>query len=451
MIGRVLFNVFFRFSLPNFPHGGVFLSRYDPYPRSSFAMHDNKFNSDPPWSRSQQYLSDLDIDPDWFINRFGCIRWYNIRAAYFSNYINKEKVKELYCAWRDTPEYLWLDGYDIQGGFVKTCFVKAAKRGNDVYKDRLNKKFKFLEELPPIWFIDDSAADKRSPMIFVTLTVDPKKYSLDQAWDQIGMELHIFETKLRQKYGSFVKIRVWESHESGFPHVHLVYYFHNYRFIVFEHFNNSNDRSWRIVTKDRNIIANFWSMGNVDIQAVEDTLGALNEVDKYITKNIWSNKGDLTNAMLCLHRKQAYHISSCDPNEYWFNPINGGVDLRLKPDLDKCLKKDFVGSIWGQAAFMQLYNKFSDGVAEPSSAALVTDTVRNCNIEYPEIVEFRFVGCFLYADLVKFMPDLKQDFTLWGDPPPELKAYLGLMHNEFRVSFKTKSWSSYSFESDIDG
>jgi hypothetical protein len=410
-----------------------------------YSFRDNGFKPDRPWDREQKKLTDCDLDPDWFINRFGCIRWYNIRAAYFSNYISKEKVKDLYCSWRDQPEYLWLEGFDLNNKYVKTCFVKASKRGNDIYKDRISKKFKFLEDLPPIWFINDSDIDKRSPMIFVTLTIDPKQYTLDQAWQMIGLGLHVFESKLRQKYGSFVKIRVWEAHESGYPHCHLVYYFHDYRFIVFDQYRDNGDRIWRIRNKDQQTIKKMWSMGNVDIQAVEDTLGALSEVEKYVTKNIWNSKSDLTNSMLCLHRKQAYHVSSCDPYEDYLDLLHGGVEPRLKPDPDKCIKKDFVGSIWGKDFYFKLYNRFSEGLAEPSSAALVTDTVRNCNIEYPEIVEFRYVGCVLYDDLVKFMPGLKQDFTMWGDPPPELKAYLGLMHNEFRVSFK-KSGRCFSFE-----
>ena len=227
-------------------------------------------------------------------------------------------VVDIYREWRDASEFFMLDGYDLDEKHVMSVFVKASKRGNSIYKQRIKQKFSFLDGLPPIHFFCEDWGVKRSPMLFVTLTVDPKRCDIDTAYEDIAVQLNRFETLLRQKYGTFVKFRVWEVHENGYPHSHTVYYFHNTTFDVFEHFNKKKEgqtrqkRTFRIINKHRDAIANMWKMGHIDIQAVSDTLGAFSEVKKYITKNIWGKKADLTNAMLTLYRKQAYSISSCN-------------------------------------------------------------------------------------------------------------------------------------------
>lgn len=305
----------------------------------------------PPWKRNQLDLNDtfpVTPSPDWFQNSYGHYRWHKIRAAYFDKVIDIPLVVDIFKEWRDASEFFMLDGYNQDLKHIMSIFVKASKRGNCIYKKLMKQKFSFLDSLPPIHFFCEEWGVKRTPMLFITLTVDPKKYDIDSAYEDIAVQLNRFETLLRQKYGSykcaicghkfvgrkkcpkckaflkdivcvgsFVKFRVWEIHENGYPHCHVVYYFHDAMFHVFEHFNKKKEgkkqrRTFRIVTKHRDAISKMWPMGQVDIQAVSDTLGAFSEVKKYITKNIWSKKADLTNAMLTLYRKQAYSVSTCD-------------------------------------------------------------------------------------------------------------------------------------------
>lgn len=386
-----------------------------------------------PWEREQQKLTDLDITDEYFQNKYGCIRWKYIRGAYNNGFIDKERVVDLCRKWRDTRENLWLDGFDIEGKRIISCFVKSCKRGNDVYKSRLKQKFSFLEKLDPIYFFGEWGV-KSTPMLFVTCTVDPKKYTLDEAWKLISVELHLFEAKLYQEYGSFVKFRVWEAHESGYPHYHACYYFHDTWFHVFEH-----KEKYRIANKHREKISGFWSMGNVDIQGIQDTHGAFSEVKKYITKSIWNEKGDLTNAMICLHRKRMYSISLCDPFDqelmndvYNRDLIQQGVvfykrdSKGLEVPVEESIKHDIVGSIWGMDMYLSFYRNSID-LAEPNNTDLVRDVVHNCNKEYPDVVVWRFVGIVLHDDLRLFMPDLSDSWVLFGDPPPELEGYLGLL------------------------
>lgn len=387
-----------------------------------------------PWNRSQQQLDFFELTDEFFENNQGCIRWDNIRTAYFNGFIDIDRVVDLSLKWRDQTEYLWLDGFDSGNMYVRSCFVKAAKRGNDVYKHRLNKKFSFLDKLDPIYFFGDWDSKKYTPMLFITLTIDPKRFPIDIAWKSISKHLHCFETKLRQKYGKNVKFRVFESHKSGFPHCHVVYYFSDAWFSVFKY----KDK-YRIINKHKKAITKMWDMGNVDIQAVQDTHGAFNEVKKYITKTIFSDKGNLTNAMMCLHQKQMYCLSKCDPlkKQRLYCKQHNITEWReqekiLHLKLKEWSKHDFIGAIWGSQIYFEFYMRCG-GLAEPRATALVNGTLHNCNILFPQIVKWRFVGCVLWSDLYQFMPEINDDWVIIADPPPELEAYLGFLHRDISL------------------
>ena len=459
MPGRVCYDFFFCFSLPNLPHGGVFLSRYNESNKddlSYFTIHKSKHSLNPRNPELIFYDESL-IEDEYFENNRGCIRVKKVRDAYFGGFISDSKLEELYLKWRNTREDIWLDGYDSQGDFVKTCFVKASKRGNDVYKHLVSKKFGFIDSLPPIHFFEEDTIDKRTPMIFITLTVDTKKYSKKQAWKIIADELNQFETRLRQlvtgwlkklginKKGSFVSLKSNESHESGYPHIHGCYCFNNWEFIVFDYYNKDGELEYRIPDKYADEIKKLWRMGvNVKIQGVQDTLGAFSEIRKYITKDIFAPKGVKTCCMLWVHRKKAYSISKCNPYEDYLDLIHGGIEKRLKPDFKKCIKKDFIGAIWGKDVYLKLYNNLlCGGLAEPNTTGLVAHTVYNYNKEVPEIVFWKFRGAIKHDDLARFLEKVPDDWSFLINPPPNVDA-------EMRFFFGVDT-PFYDSISDIEG
>lgn len=328
-------------------------------------------------STEQLPLSCL-IDDDYFKNDAGFYRWSKIREAYFKGLIDVETVEALYLKWRDDPEYYTVDGFDVWGDYGLTAYGKCAKRGNDVYKHRIKEKFSKLDSLPPINFTE--IFDGHTPMVFITLTVDAKKYSLNEAWESFPKEFHVFESKLRQEYGDFVRLRVWEAHESGYPHCHGVYHFKHRMFLTFPHRNKKGNVIHLIPRKHKDKISGFWSMTDnpvgVDVQAVTDTSGAFSEVKKYVTKTVFTKKGDRTNAMLCLFRKQQYSMS-----------------------------KDFIETVWGSAS-----GKInSSSLKDVSLSDLVKREMHNCNKRFPNIVDFRFSGV---------ISQLNVDSLIKKEPPP---------------------------------
>lgn len=424
------------------------VSAYDEF--SCFQKKDYSYPWDP------RYRSRAVVDPqrriDWeptiedAKNSYGCIRWRKLRALYFSGLVDLPFCVTGYREWRDDREDLWLDAVDAADNVLGSVFVVAAKRGNEWYKERLAKKFSFFEDLPPIYFFNDWWGLKSTPMLFCTFTVDPAlvNHDLDLAWDSSGYERHLFETKLRQEYGRFVKLAAWESHESGYPHMHVVYFFLEYRFQVWEHFDKKNNkftgnRTWRVSDHVRDKIRGFWGLGsNIDIQGVQDTLGALREVSKYVTKTIWNVKGDLTNTLCSLHNKKIYTLSQCDYVKKRDNdpvlPTLKTVEEKaqyLNKQVDKWAKRDFIGAVWGVSAYMDFYKKlhekgFNEGMAEPGLSALVKEPLHNCNIDLSRFDRFVFRGSFRHDDLRLFL-DLSDDHTNFKEPPPEdVRLFFGV-------------------------
>jgi hypothetical protein len=103
-------------------------------------------------------------------------------------------------------------------------------------------------------------------------------------------------------------MRTWESTNSFYPHVHCIILFEEESFNVITHIDKSGEISYRIPYKQKQDIAKYWH-SNIDIQAVDSTHGAVLELTKYITKDLCSNKGDVTNSMIWLFGKQGYSIS----------------------------------------------------------------------------------------------------------------------------------------------
>ena len=312
---------------------------------------------------------------DIFTNDNGAIRSHLVRSQYFSNKIQLPDVVDLYRSWRDDPEYMvlrkWIDLNEEQtmlfqnsSGFGDTWFVdegilpvyelvKCSKRGNDVYQDLVDRKLSGMKELPNIQFFDDHTVDKRTCLLFVTLTYDTNLKNSDCAWLDIGKDFHLFHNNLRKKYGKVEIFRTWESTQNYYPHVHCMILFWDKDFSVLEHTNDDGKLTYRIPYKEVQDIAKYWH-SNVDVQAMQDTHGCIKELTKYITKDLCSNKGDKTNAMIWLFRKQSYAISKgftkaiCGWNIDFNEPTNYDLINQMCNCNQPNTKLEFLGILRGR-------------------------------------------------------------------------------------------------------
>lgn len=314
--------------------------------------------------------------PEEFTNDYGSIRRCKVLSEYNVKNINLKEVVDLYRDWRDDPEYFILRGllkkstdqqrlisvpltefddswYTADEYEYLYKFIKASKRGNDVYKHLVTQKLKQINELYNVKFFDEHVPDKRTCCLFVTLTYDNKICDIEEAWKRIGKEFHLFHNNLRKAYGRVEVFRTWESTNHYYPHVHACIVFWEKDFIVLEHKDKNGEISYRIPYSEKKKISEYWH-SNIDIQAVQDTDGGIKELTKYITKDLCSEKGDKTNAMIWLYGKQSYGISKgfMDAVKGWHLDWNEPTNADLINQMCNCnqdvVNWEFIGILRGK-------------------------------------------------------------------------------------------------------
>jgi len=217
--------------------------------------------------------------------------------------ISYDEVQELYQTWVNQDEGFVLQlQYGPEHNFMKrTIAVKCAKRGNDVYRYRVNNRLKLLSEALDSIGIRISQA--RTNTIFITLTTSVNDSNIREAWENIGKRWNRFLSALKKRYGPLDHVRAWESTERGYPHVHAELIFHEAEFHVFK------DKNGRLRIQEKDDIAELWD-SFVDVQVPKDVQSAKNYILKEIFKHGFSiNLGIKTLAMLWVFRKRAFSIS----------------------------------------------------------------------------------------------------------------------------------------------
>lgn len=224
-----------------------------------------------------------------------------------------KQLKGLYSNWVNLTEFLLLmkwTGIDKKEFYAVPC----AKRGNQIYYWRNQKRFRHLwrklERMGGSIF-DPHGNSKKTNLLFVTLTWDPSDISLRDSWEkELSKQFNKWITAARMKFGRISVLRSWESFESGFPHVQAMLYFHGKQFSAFRH-----GRKFRIQEKE-DLQCGYPS--HIDVQAMHSWKGAVGYVGKYILKQLASeefnepgaqNKQLLTLSLCWIFRKQSYSMS----------------------------------------------------------------------------------------------------------------------------------------------
>jgi hypothetical protein len=238
--------------------------------------------------------------------------------GYFSQERNDQLLMDFYKYWRDTSEFVILRRLkkdlrhlDLMSWEYRA--FKCSKRGNDVYSKRVQNRLSWLNKVQDIEFfkISDFNVKKKvkTQLLWVTLTYDPGRCSRRLAWENVGFEYSRFMHLLRKKYGKISTLRVWESFENGYPHIHACLYFHAAKFSVFPWLSmNEGKFSFRISEKKQ--VAQFWH-SHVDVEAISSMKKLGSYVRKYQTKVYQGNssKSLKTMAFCWIHRKRSFAVS----------------------------------------------------------------------------------------------------------------------------------------------
>ena len=231
--------------------------------------------------------------------------------------LDREALIDYYCTWRDLAEYMILQKCSLGEDFSidrETIAVKCSKRGNDVYLDRVKRKFSFFSTLENKILFDFKNRSKKFHkvnVLFLTLTFNIALCDLQEAWeDRVGREYNSWITNLRRKFGHIEAVRTYEAYSNGYPHVHVVLLFED---VVFNAFKDKKG-TWRIQEKE--VFEKGWK-SFVDVRAIIDLKGGLFYVSKHILKNQLIDYPDeeslekylLTLALCWIFRKRSYAVS----------------------------------------------------------------------------------------------------------------------------------------------
>lgn len=224
-----------------------------------------------------------------YLNDYGEVRIKNIRGRLDID--TEEGLKTLdglYLKWHLDHEYLGLEVTIEEGEKRETTWkaLKVAKRGNDVANRILQARFKPLKKM--FRESDFSLDGEHTCLLYLTDTYDPGRCTRTEAWENIGKELNRQLSRLRKKHGKISVLRTWEAFENGYPHVHMLVYFHETSFPYFTHRKkkepNKGKETHRIPNFQRKWIADTWH-SFVDVQAVVGNgMDRLDDLLSYIIK-----------------------------------------------------------------------------------------------------------------------------------------------------------------------
>ena len=247
-------------------------------------------------------------------------------ARRYFGFINPEDIEflmVLYSRWVNYDEYGVCWAKNIITDEDQYWGVKCSKRGNDVYSKRLDSKLGFLKTdescFDPLKY-DDLPSDASSNILWVTLTYDAKRCSLDAAWRNISHDFNLWITNIRNKYGHVSCCAFPQAFPGsggsayGYPHLHVVMMFDDVKFHVFKRLETNRDGNldivYRIKEKDELHEQGKWH-SFIDVKAIS-SMGA---VWSYAKKHCYnaafgsSDAATLNNTIMWFYRKKSFNIS----------------------------------------------------------------------------------------------------------------------------------------------
>lgn len=134
--------------------------------------------------------------------------------------------------WVKEKFWVLISGFNEMESRYEYRVFRSAKRGDEKYSRKGMFKFQgFRASVPNEGFFDWRTRGRvDSPLLFVTLTFDPKRIGLAGSWRSVGKLFNRWITLKRSKFGKIDVVRTWESHESGVCHVHALLLFKDYVF-----------------------------------------------------------------------------------------------------------------------------------------------------------------------------------------------------------------------------
>lgn len=226
-------------------------------------------------------------------------------------------------SWRITPQFLCFENM-ISNASKHYHYSLCSKRGNAVYRWRVNLKFKgfvsSLESFDKVSLVVNGSHGNCCRMLMLVATVDPSKYNLrEYNLKQCSHFIELFRKRINRLFPGVRIARTFESFKNpykgsrGYLHVNFVLLLPRSIRVFHYHSKKSKVSTWRLVDRNElDSIKHCWVPGFVDVQAVANGHSLLEYCFKYITKYFFKEScvsdQRFNNSVLTLFRKRSYSL-----------------------------------------------------------------------------------------------------------------------------------------------
>ncbi len=237
------------------------------------------------------------------------------RRAY-RGYFDLAGVVGDYLEWIKNIFYVVVYRFNYNSGKYEYGCFRSPKRGDQQYAALTLDKFAALRSA-----LDDRVFfDRRktggfvsSPVLHAVLEYDANNIGLPDSWRRSGKDFNRFMSYLRRHFGKCSIVRCFESHESGYCHIHVVALFHEYMFEGKVMRNKEGKRRFRVVGESWYTLKDGWTWGYTDFELVDSVRGGVYYLAKYLSKSVSvkeaGSKGVKGLAMCWWSRKRSFSIS----------------------------------------------------------------------------------------------------------------------------------------------
>jgi hypothetical protein len=310
-----------------------------------------------------------------------------IRDSFISGELSLLGIEARYVSWVNRPSYALLSrviqsvGKKLRRKKVDTEYrlLRVSKRGDRQYSRRILGKFKRLERISKgFTFFDYRGVNVSGSALLMTLEYNANECSLASSWLNASRDFNVFLSRLRKRYGQIFNVRVYESHESGFLHIHVL--------LVFKHvFQGYRQRGkgfiFRVKGEDFAFLKGCWNKGFSDIQLVNSFQGGLRYLSKYLLKSTCietaNTKGLKTLTLNWVFHKRAFAFSGKKVIREFF--ANDEIFKFLHNSSHKLVVSVVSGLVSGYRGFVKVFGEWrfsgfvkNDGVKwdNPNSSSM---------------------------------------------------------------------------------
>lgn len=238
----------------------------------------------------------------------------DVRRRFEDGFYGVDNVVDCYRSWLSWVFYVICFRFNFTSGNYEYAMFRGLKRGDNRYGFLTCRKFERLARFGRdlVYFGFGSHGYVKGSGLHVVLEYDANIIDLRYAWLNIGSDFNRFITRIRKLFGKVSVVRVWESHKSGYPHIHAILIFHSY---VFSGYSSSRRGHlvYRVFGVDYKSLKDCWVHGFSDVEMISSFSGGINYLSKYLVKStsaeFASIKGIRGLAMCWIFRKRSFSVS----------------------------------------------------------------------------------------------------------------------------------------------